>query len=100
MDINDREDLGGRIEVFTYNEIITHWKNCGVKPKGYHRKRDYLSNKYKLSATVIGRLIYIYKKNPLYIEMLDNDSDLSVTMVHRLLNEGEEVDTEILKAGV
>ena len=100
VDINDREDLGGRIEVFTYKEIIIHWKNCGVKPKGYHRKRDYLSNKYKLSATVIGKLIYIYRKNPLYIKMLDNDSDLSVSMVYRLLNEGEEVDTEILKAGV
>ena len=32
--------------------------------------------------------------------MLDNDSDLSVSMVYRLLNEGEEVDEEILKAGV
>ena len=31
--------------------------------------------------------------------MLDNDSDLSVSMVYRLLNEGEEVDTEISNAG-
>ena len=86
--------------MFTYNEIITHWKNCWVKPKGYHRKKDYLSSVYKISATVICKLIYIYRKNPLFIMMLDNDSDLSVSMVYRLLNEGEEVDEEILKAGV
>jgi hypothetical protein len=90
VDINEREELGTKIELFTYKEILEDWKNCVIKPKGYHRKRDYLSNKYKLSAGTIGKLIYIYKKGPLYIEMLDSDSDLSINMVYKLLHETNE----------
>ena len=90
VDINEREELGTKIELFTYKEILEDWKNCVIKPKGYHRKRDYLSNKYKLSAGTIGKLIYIYKKGPLYIEMLDSDSDLSINIVYKLLHETNE----------
>ena len=75
-----------RQEVTSYYDLAVEYFQMKEKPKGYHRKRHVMIQKYKISDGMMARIIVIYQKDPNHLKLIDNDENLTVGMVYRMLN--------------
>jgi 5-methylcytosine-specific restriction endonuclease McrA len=74
-----------RQEVKSYYDLAVEYSEMGEKPNGYHRKRHVLIEKYKISDGMMAKVISIYHKDPEHLKLIDNDEELTVGMVYRML---------------
>jgi len=74
-----------RQEVKSYYDLAVEYFQMGEKPNGYHRKRHVLIEKYKISDGMMANVISIYLKDPEHLKLIDNDEDLTVGMVYKML---------------
>jgi len=80
-----------RIEDFTLSNLVKEYNEMERPPNGYVRKRHYFINKYKVSNGMMARLIFVHRRNPMLIDMIDNNKDLTLTMVYKIIKYEQEI---------
>ena len=76
-----------RIEDFALNDLIKEYYEMDGPPDGYFRKRSYFITKYKISNGAMAKLIFIYRKEPKFLDMIDKDENLTINMVYRMIKQ-------------
>ena len=75
-----------RREVTSYYDLAVEYMEMEDKINGYERKREVIINKYNISDGMMAKIISIYYKDPNHLKLIDNDENLTVSMVYRMLN--------------
>jgi 5-methylcytosine-specific restriction endonuclease McrA len=79
------EVFDNRIEDFALSDLIKKYYEMDGPPDGYFRKRHYFITKYKISNGALAKLISIYRKDPKFLDMIDKDENLTITMVYKMI---------------
>ena len=83
--LEKNEVFDNRIEDFTLSDLIKEYYEMDGPPDGYFRKRHYFITKYKISSGRMAKLIFIYRKYPMFLDMIDNNENLTITMVYKMI---------------
>ena len=85
--LDKNEVFDSRIKDFTFSNLVKEHYEMDGPPNGYVRKRHYFNDKYKISNSMMAKLIFVHKKNPMLIDMIDNNKDLTLTMVYKMIKQ-------------
>lgn len=89
--LDKNEVFDSRIKDFTFSNLVKEHYEMDGPPNGYVRKRHYFNDKYKISNSMMAKLIFVHKKNPMLIDMIDNNKDLTLTMVYKIIKDEQVI---------